>query len=123
MTVKGADKMNENICDYLHELIDIDLGDDTSEVLGELVFYEFIHRLMQNTARLGREIESLKNEVNSLYPDDGSLGYSAIRSDAFEMIDDDHPTMNRYRELYGHRAIDEMTPMPGPSQTGFLTHR
>jgi hypothetical protein len=102
--------MNENFYDYLYDLIDVDKEDDTSEILEELVFFEFIHRLMKNTEKLGRQIESLKEEVNSLYPDDGSLGYKCLRSDAFDMIDDDHPVMDRYLKLYAHRAINEMMP-------------
>jgi hypothetical protein len=105
--------MNENIYDYLYDLIDIDKEDDTSEILEELVFFEFIHRLMKNTEKLGRQIESLKEEVNSLYPDDCSLRYECLRSDAFDMIDDEHPVMDRYLKLYAHRAINEMTPQPG----------
>jgi hypothetical protein len=102
--------MNENICDYLHELIDIDIGDDTSEILMEIVFYEFIHALMKNTVRLGSEIVSLKKEIDSLLPDDGVTGHGNVRSGAFDMIAEDHPVMNRYREIYGDRAIEEMTP-------------
>jgi hypothetical protein len=100
--------MNENICDYLHDLIDSD--DDTSEILSEIVFFEFIHALMKNTIRLGREIVSLKKEINSLLPDDGVPGYGNVRSGAFDMIAEDHPVMDRYREIYGDRALDEMTP-------------